>query len=112
MTASDITFKQGEADSVVLSITDQSGSNISVSGATMTFTVKRRDKSGSAIITIANADFSSKGSGTATMAVDASDTSITITGEKEQYVGELKVVSGSNTYKSKDLIVEIHKAVA
>jgi len=110
--AADFTYKQGEADSVVLTIKDSAGTAIDVTSATLTFTVKRRDKSGSAIFTVADTSFSAKGSGTATMAVSATNTNQTITGEKEQFVGELKIVSGANTYKSEDLIFEIQRAVA
>ena len=56
--------------------------------------------------------FSGKGDGTATMSVSAANTNQTIKGEKEQFVSELKAVVGAKTYKSKDLILEIHQAVA
>lgn len=103
-----VELKAGEAKLLSFTIVDEDGNNVDVSGATLTFKLKSGKETGSVAITKADADFASKGSGTATVKVSATDTDLT----KGLYTGELKIqLAADNIHKSADLDFKILEAI-
>lgn len=101
-------LKAGEAKLVTFTILDEDGNNVDVSAATLTFKVKSGKETGSIVITKDDADFASKGNGTATVKLSATDTNLT----KGLYIGELKIqLAADNIDKSDDLAIKIIEAI-
>lgn len=67
---------QGEAKAVTLTIVDQDGTAVDVTTATFAF-VAFEYPGATAVLTLTDAAFSAKGSGTATMALSAANTNLT-----------------------------------
>jgi len=106
----DIELKQGEAKTIKFTMTDASSNAVSLASTTVTFYMKRKKTSSSAIVTVSDLSFSktSVASGVVTMPLSKSDTSQS----EGLYYGELKTqFSASNIDKSDDIKIYIKGAV-
>ena len=107
-----ITFKQGEAKLLTLTVTDESGAAVNLSGCTLFLGVKR-PKGEDYAFSKDHSDFnlSQAGLGTVSIFLGTTDTNQT----PGPYVGELKVIfpgAAPNTVeKSGDLTLTIERAV-
>lgn len=103
-----VELKSGEAKTITFTILDEDGNNVDVSGATLTFKLKSGKETGSVVLTKNDADFATKGNGTATVKVSDTDMALT----KGLYTGELKVeLAADNIDKSDDLDFKIIEAI-
>jgi hypothetical protein len=98
---------QGEAKTVTLTIVDQDGSAVDVATATMTFKAAARVGE-TPVISLTDAAFSAKGSGTAQMALSATDTDVAA----GEYQCEIKTTfSASNIDINQEVILVIKEAM-
>lgn len=107
--SADITIKQGEAKSVRFTITDGT-SEVNVSAATLSFSIKADKRHAAALVSKADGDFdkSQAAIGIVTVPLSSSDTDMA----PIMYVGEVTVTFGvSRVEKSGDINIKVERAV-
>ena len=108
---SKVTIKQGEAKTLTLTVTDQSGAAINLSAATLTLGVKKAKSDTAYAITKADAAFGKTQAALGIVTVPL--TAIETTLAEGTYVGELKCSwsAGAVIEKSADFYLQIKGAV-
>ena len=106
-----VILKQGEAKTLTLTVTDQSGAAINLSAATLTLGVKKAKSDTTYALTKADAAFGKAQAalGIVTVALAATDTNLA----EGIYIGELKCSwsAGAVIEKSADFYLQIKGAV-
>jgi len=109
--ASKITLKQGEAKTVTFTVTDEAGTAVNLSAATLTLGVKKAKSDAAYALTKADAAFGKAQAavGIVTLALAATDTNLA----EDTYIGELKCSwsGGAEIEKSADFFLQIKAAV-
>jgi len=105
-----ITLKQKEAKTVKFTIKDEAGNVVDVSGATLSFQVKKSKSDTTPKISKTDTDFdkAQAASGIVTVNLTTTDTNL----DPGVYVAELKIeFTATNIDKSADIVFEIQQAV-
>jgi len=106
----DVSFKQGEAKTLTITVTDENDAVVDLSSATLFLGVKKRKADADYIFSKDDEDFDKSQVADGIVAVDlsAEDTAQ----DPWSYVGELKVTfADSSVDKSADLIISIEQAI-
>jgi type IV secretory pathway component VirB8 len=105
----DIDLKQGEAKTIEVTVRDEDGAVINLTGATFTFAFKERNTPGAVTQTIPNADISNPNPTTGVITFVMTTTHTATVGD---YVAELRIqFSATNIDKSIDLSMRINVAL-